>query len=309
MPGESMFSERLRTIIDHSRIREQEPMRAHTTFRIGGPADYFVDVKDTEELMALLSLCREEGIPWYILGNGSNLLVADRGVKGVVIRLSGEFEKYEIDKGETEGVLYAGAGIRLAKLARTAADAGLSGLAFAGGIPGTLGGALVMNAGAYGGEMKDCVRSVTVADPAGCIRELDAREMQFGYRTSILQRRDYIALRARLVRPFGDPEELLVQIEELNRRRLEKQPLEYPSAGSTFKRPEGNFAGKLIMESGLRGYRMGGAAVSEKHCGFVINTEEATAEDVYRLIEKVKEIVHEKTGVMLEPEVKYWGEF
>ena len=304
-----MFSERLRTIIDHSRIREQEPMRAHTTFRIGGPADYFVDVKDTEELMALLSLCREEGIPWYILGNGSNLLVADRGVKGVVIRLSGEFEKYEIDKGETEGVLYAGAGIRLAKLARTAADAGLSGLAFAGGIPGTLGGALVMNAGAYGGEMKDCVRSVTVADPAGCIRELDAREMQFGYRTSILQRRDYIALRARLVRPFGDPEELLVQIEELNRRRLEKQPLEYPSAGSTFKRPEGNFAGKLIMESGLRGYRMGGAAVSEKHCGFVINTEEATAEDVYRLIEKVKEIVHEKTGVMLEPEVKYWGEF
>ncbi len=304
-----MFSERLRTIIDHSRIREQEPMRAHTTFRIGGPADYFVDVKDTEELMALLSLCREEGIPWYILGNGSNLLVADRGVKGVVIRLSGEFEKHEIDKGETEGVLYAGAGIRLAKLARTAADAGLSGLAFAGGIPGTLGGALVMNAGAYGGEMKDCVRSVTVADPAGCIRELDAREMQFGYRTSILQRRDYIALRARLVLPFGDPEELLVQIEELNRRRLEKQPLEYPSAGSTFKRPEGNFAGKLIMESGLRGYRMGGAAVSEKHCGFVINTEEATAEDVYRLIEKVKEIVHEKTGVMLEPEVKYWGEF
>ena len=284
-------------------------MRAHTTFRIGGPADYFVDVKDTEELMALLSLCREEGIPWYILGNGSNLLVADRGVKGVVIRLSGEFEKHEIDKGETEGVLYAGAGIRLAKLARTAADAGLSGLAFAGGIPGTLGGALVMNAGAYGGEMKDCVRSVTVADPAGCIRELDAREMQFGYRTSILQRRDYIALRARLVLPFGDPEELLVQIEELNRRRLEKQPLEYPSAGSTFKRPEGNFAGKLIMESGLRGYRMGGAAVSEKHCGFVINTEEATAEDVYRLIEKVKEIVHEKTGVMLEPEVKYWGEF
>lgn len=304
-----MFSERLRTIIDYSRIREQEPMKAHTTFRIGGPADYFVDVKDTEELMALLSLCREDGMPWHILGNGSNLLVADRGVKGVVIRLSGEFEGYEICREGPEGQLSAGAGIRLAKLAKAAAGAGLSGLAFAGGIPGTLGGALVMNAGAYGGEMKDYVRSVTVADPDGSIIELDAQDMKFGYRSSILQNKGYIALRAQFALSPGEPEELLAQIEDLNRKRKEKQPLEYPSAGSTFKRPAGHFAGKLIMESGLRGYRVGGAAVSEKHCGFIINAEDASAEDVHRLIEKVKEIVHEKTGVMLEPEVKYWGEF
>ena len=304
-----MFLEELTAIIDRSRIKERELLKGHTTFHIGGPADYFLDVVNTEELTALLSLCGKEGIAWRVIGNGSNLLVSDAGVRGAVIRLGGEFGDIRISKGESEGTVTAGAGVRLARLARETASAGLAGLEFAGGIPGTLGGALVMNAGAYGGEMKDYVKSVVMLKPDGTLCRLTAEEMEFGYRTSVLQKNGAIALGAEFVLPCGVPEESLAKIEELNARRREKQPLEYPSAGSTFKRPEGYFAGKLIMDAGLRGYAVGGAAVSEKHCGFVINKENASAAEVCALMERVRQIVYEKAGVLLEPEVRLWGEF
>lgn len=318
--GADMFSLELAGIIDRDRIKEREPMKEHTTFHIGGPADYFVEAGNTEELTALLSLCRKEEMPCYMLGNGSNLLVSDQGVRGLVIKLGGDFneirtaadgsEKRDARTGELKaGMLRAGAGVSLARLSRTACEEGLKGLEFAGGIPGTLGGALIMNAGAYGGEMKDCVKSVTAMDPSGIIRVYTGEEMQFGYRTSILQKNGSIALSAEFLLTEGTPEELLGRLGELNARRREKQPLEYPSAGSTFKRPEGYFAGKLIMDAGLRGYQVGGAAVSEKHCGFVINKENASAEDVITLIHNIQKFVYDKSGVKLEPEVRFWGEF
>ena len=282
-------------------------MKAHTTFRIGGPADYFVDVKDTEELMALLSLCREDGMPWHILGNGSNLLVADRGVKGVVIRLSGEFEGYEICREGPEGRLSAGAGIRLAKLAKAAAGAGLSGLAFAGGIPGTLGGALVMNAGAYGGEMSQVLSSIQYLDQTG-IHTIGPDEARFDYRNSRFMQEGSLVLGAVLHLKPGDRQQIQDQMQELARRRKEKQQLEYPSAGSMFKRPEGYFAGKLIQDAGLSGFTVGGAKISEKHCGFVVNTGAATAQDVRNLVRAVHDKVWECFGVRIWPEVRYLGE-
>ena len=288
-----------------NRVLLEEPMKRHTTFRIGGPAEIFVIPDNIEDVRKIIEICNAEDIPYFILGNGSNLLVSDKGYRGVVIQIDRNFGTVEIKGME----IHASAGALLSTIAAAARKEALTGFEFAGGIPGTLGGAVVMNAGAYGGELKDVLKSVTVMDQKGNIFEIPAEELQMGYRTSIIKTAGYIVLNAVLSLKEGNPEEIKKLTRELSEQRISKQPLEYPSAGSTFKRPEGYFAGKLIMDSGLRGYQVGGAQVSEKHCGFVINTGDATAEDVCSLMKNVIEIVHEKFGVTLEPEVKFLGEF
>ena len=287
------------------RVLLEEPMKRHTTFRIGGPAEVFVMPGNLEEVQRILEICRTEDLPYFILGNGSNLLVSDRGYRGVVIQLDRNFGEVKVEGTE----IHASAGALLSTIAVAARRASLTGFEFAGGIPGTLGGAVVMNAGAYGGEMKDVLRKVMVMDQSGKVFEIPAEELQMGYRTSIIKTAGYIVLGAVLSLKEGNLEEIKMLTRKLSEQRTSKQPLEYPSAGSTFKRPEGYFAGKLIMDSGLRGYRVGGAQVSEKHCGFVINTGDATAEDVCSLMKHVTEIVYAKFGVTLEPEVKFLGEF
>ena len=287
------------------RVLLEEPMKRHTTFRIGGPAEVFVMPGNLEEMQRILEICRTEDLPYFILGNGSNLLVSDRGYRGVVIQLDRNFGEVKVEGTE----IHASAGALLSTIAVAARRASLTGFEFAGGIPGTLGGAVVMNAGAYGGEMKDVLRKVMVMDQSGKVFEIPAEELQMGYRTSIIKTAGYIVLGAVLSLKEGNLEEIKMLTRKLSEQRTSKQPLEYPSAGSTFKRPEGYFAGKLIMDSGLRGYRVGGAQVSEKHCGFVINTGDATAEDVCSLMKHVTEIVYAKFGVTLEPEVKFLGEF
>ena len=287
------------------RVLLEEPMKRHTTFRIGGPAEVFVMPGNLEEMQRILEICRTEDLPYFILGNGSNLLVSDRGYRGVVIQLDRNFGEVKVEGTE----IHASAGALLSTIAVAARRASLTGFEFAGGIPGTLGGAVVMNAGAYGGEMKDVLRKVMVMDQSGKVFEIPAEELQMGYRTSIIKTAGYIVLGAVLSLKEGNLEEIKMLTRKLSEQRTSKQPLEYPSAGSTFKRPEGYFAGKLIMDSGLRGYRVGGAQVSEKHCGCVINTGDATAEDVRCLMKHVTEIVYAKFGVTLEPEVKFLGEF
>lgn len=283
----------------------EEPMKCHTTFRIGGPAEVFIMPENPEEVAEILQICREEKLPYFILGNGSNLLVSDKGYKGVVIQLDRNFGEIRVEGTE----IHASAGALLSTIAAAARRAALTGFEFAGGIPGTLGGAVVMNAGAYGGELKNVLRRATVMDQDGKIFEVPAEKLEMGYRTSIIKNAGYIVLGAVLALENGEPEEIKAVTRKLSEQRISKQPLEYPSAGSTFKRPEGYFAGKLIMDSGLRGYRIGGAQVSEKHCGFVINAGDATAEDVCKLMKYVTETVYAKFGVTLEPEVKFLGEF
>ncbi len=287
------------------RVLFEEPMKRHTTFRIGGPAEVFCMPESFNEIRRVLEICKEEKLPYFILGNGSNLLVSDKGYRGVVIQLDRNYGEIRVEDTE----IYASAGALLSTIAVTARRASLTGFEFAGGIPGTLGGAVVMNAGAYGGEMKDVLRKVTVMDQNGEIFEIPVEKLEMGYRTSVIKTAGYIVLGAVLSLKKGDIEEIKALTRKLSEQRTSKQPLEYPSAGSTFKRPEGYFAGKLIMDSGLRGYRVGGAQVSEKHCGFVINTGDATAEDVCSLMKHVTETVYEKFGVTLEPEVKFLGEF
>lgn len=282
-----------------------EPMKNHTTFRIGGPADVFVVPETTDQVREVLRVCREEEVPYFILGNGSNLLVSDRGYRGVIIQMDRNLGGITVEGTE----IRASAGALLSTIAAAARRESLTGFEFAGGIPGTLGGAVVMNAGAYGGELKDVLKEVTVLDKEGRLAVIPAEKLQMGYRTSIVKTAGYIVLETVISLQKGDIEEIKALSRKLSEQRMEKQPLEYPSAGSTFKRPEGYFAGKLIMDSGLRGFQVGGAQVSEKHCGFVINKENATAEDVCELIRRVKEIVYEKFGVTLEPEVKFLGEF
>ena len=266
------------------RVLLEEPMKRHTTFRIGGPAEVFVMPGNLEEVQRILEICRTEDLPYFILGNGSNLLVSDRGYRGVVIQLDRNFGEVKVEGTE----IHASAGALLSTIAVAARRASLTGFEFAGGIPGTLGGAVVMNAGAYGGEMKDVLRKVMVMDQSGKVFEIPAEELQMGYRTSIIKTAGYIVLGAVLSLKEGNLEEIKMLTRKLSEQRTSKQPLEYPSAGSTFKRPEGYFAGKLIMDSGLRGYRVGGAQVSEKHCGFVINTGDATAEDVRSLMKHAR---------------------
>lgn len=282
-----------------------EPMKKHTTFRIGGPADVFVMPRTIEEVSKALEICRQEQLPYFILGNGSNLLVSDQGYRGVIIQLDRNMEEITVDGTE----IRAAAGALLSSIAAAARRASLAGFEFAGGIPGTLGGAVVMNAGAYGGEMKDVLKEVTVMTGDGEIRVIPASELEMGYRTSIIKKAGYLVLGATISLKEGNLEEIKALTRELSEKRTSKQPLEFPSAGSTFKRPEGYFAGKLIMDSGLRGYQIGGARVSDKHCGFVINAGDATAQDVVALMDHVTEVVREKYGVTLEPEVKFLGDF
>lgn len=297
--------QRFSEILNENQILEAEPMSRHTTFRIGGPAELFLVPKSTEEIAGIFKICREEGIPWFVLGNGSNLLVSDKGYQGVVIQLYKSFGEVKVQGCQ----ITAQAGALLSQIAAAAREESLTGFEFAGGIPGTLGGAVVMNAGAYGGEMKDVIKEVTVLTREGEIRTLQAEELAMGYRTSAIKEAGYIVLSAVLSLEKGDKEQIKARMQELAGMRSSKQPLQYPSAGSTFKRPEGYFAGKLIMDSGLRGYQVGGAQVSEKHCGFVINTGNATARDVRNLMADVQRIVEEKYGVKLEPEVKFLGDF
>lgn len=292
-------------IAGREQVLIQEPMKNHTTFRIGGPAACFVRPQDAGQVERILHICRENEVPWFILGNGSNLLVSDRGFDGVIIQIYRNMSRIQVSGHH----MTVQAGALLSAVAKQALREGLSGLEFASGIPGTVGGAVVMNAGAYGGEMKDVVESVTVLDEEGAVRKLAREELQMGYRTSLVKKKGYTVLEAVLKLNDGDPAAISARMEELKEQRVSKQPLEYPSAGSTFKRPEGYFAGKLIMDSGLRGFRVGGAQISEKHCGFVINTGDATAEDVVRLIRQVQDIVYEKFHVKLEPEVRFLGIF
>lgn len=282
-------------------VRRQEPMALHTSFRIGGPAELFVLPKTGEELLQAYACLKQAGADVRILGRGSNLLVNDEGLSGAVIST----EKCSGSRvaGDT---ITAYAGESLTALARKAAENGLSGLEFAYGIPGSVGGAVVMNAGAYGGEMKDVLEYVQVLTPEGNVKELSAPELALGYRTSCIEQEGYIVLLAGLRLKKKPEEEIWAAMNRNMEARREKQPLEYPSAGSTFKRPQGYFAGKLIMDAGMRGHMIGGAQVSEKHCGFVINRESATAADVLALISCVQERVREQFGVELECEVRRW---
>lgn len=286
-------------------VLADEPMSRHTTFRIGGPADYFVTASCAEEIRKIIEACRRNSTAYYIMGNGSDLLVGDKGYRGVIIQL---FKRMSDIRVEGERI-YVQAGALLSKTAAAACEASLTGMEFASGIPGTLGGALRMNAGAYGGEMKHIVESADILTADGDIKTLSVEELGMGYRTSVISRNDYVALGAVLKLQRGNQDQIRARMEELKEKRISKQPLEYGSAGSTFKRPEGYFAGKLIEDAGLRGYRVGDAQVSEKHCGFVINRGNATAAEVAQLMEDVADRVEEKFGVRLQPEVKKIGEF
>lgn len=306
--GENMrqeFETKLFHTIDKEKIYVNEKMEKHTTFRIGGPADYFVMPSDVTDVKAVIELCEQEKVPYYVVGNGSNLLVGDKGFRGVIIQIASNMNQLQAD-GE---VITAQAGCSLAQIAGKALDEELAGFEFAAGIPGTLGGAVRMNAGAYGGEIKDVLESAVVLTKEGKVMELSANEMEFGYRTSIIERTGWTILGGKIRLHKGKREEIKAVMDDLRERRVSKQPLEYPSAGSTFKRPKGYFAGKLIQDAGLRGFRVGGACVSEKHSGFVINIDHATADDVVSLMKQVDEKVRAQFGVGLEPEVRRIGEF
>lgn len=322
------FYQKLKDKLRENQILIDEPLAKHTTFQIGGPAQFILLPETVSQVIELVNLCHAENMPFYVLGNGSNLLVSDKGYEGIVVKLGQAFSDIIIEEIKVEESLdsddsrmdtekikdkkyrvRAQAGVLLPKLSNAIAEYGLTGFEFAAGIPGTLGGAVTMNAGAYGGEMKHSIATVTVLDQGGNILNLDKEELKMGYRKSIIQEKKYIVLEASFYFWQGNKEEINEKIDDLNTRRRDKQPLEYPSAGSTFKRPEGYYAGKLIMDSGLRGYQVGNAQISEKHCGFVINKGGATAGEVRTLISNVIQIVYNKFGVMLEPEVKLLGDF
>lgn len=298
------FLTELQNVMGGSGIFMEEPMKKHTTFRVGGPADVLVQPDETA-LAAILALCRRYHVSYSFIGNGSNLLVGDKGIRGVVIEMTDPMGNIEVDGTK----ITAQAGAMLSKIANTAASNGLGGMEFAAGIPGSVGGAVVMNAGAYGGEMKDIIEKVYVLDENGAQLELDRDALDLGYRHSCIPEKKYIVTKVVLELVPHDEVEIRSKMKDLNEKRAEKQPLQYPSAGSTFKRPEGYFAGKLIMDAGLRGYQVGGAQVSEKHCGFVINKGDATAADICQLMRDVLDKVQAQFGVVLEPEVKMIGEF
>lgn len=298
------FYQQLCSILSEGQILCSEPMSRHTTFRVGGPADYYVTPK-LEQTAEVLLLCREQQIPCQIIGNGSNLLVGDRGIRGVVLAFAKQAAQIRVNGNR----IRAGAGALLSQAAGAALKAGLGGLEFAAGIPGSVGGAVVMNAGAYGGEIKDVLVRADVLARDGQLLTMKKEELDLSYRHSCIQERRLIVLEAEFLLQPKPREDIQAVMDDLKKRRIEKQPLEYPSAGSTFKRPQGHFAGKLIMEAGLSGASVGGAKVSEKHCGFVINTGGAKAEDICRLIQMIQKKVFEHSGVKLETEVKYIGEF
>ncbi len=290
-------------ITGEEHVKVNEPMKNHTTFRIGGNADYFVTPGTKEELQEVLRLLNSRQVPFFILGNGSNILVSDEGYRGVILQIGRNYQSIK-KKGCRIRVK---AGITMARLAAFALENSLTGLEFASGIPGTAGGGAVMNAGAYGGEMKDVLKEVLCMDRQGNMFSLKGDEMELSYRDSRMKRENLIILELELELRDGDQEKIRLRHEELKEARTSKQPLEYPSAGSTFKRPEGMFAGKLIMDAGLKGFRIGGAMVSEKHAGFVINAGGATAADVKALMDHVIRTVQEQFGVILEPEVLFVG--
>lgn len=281
-----------------------EPMKAHTTFRIGGKADCFINASSIDDVKNVLAYAKENNIPLLVMGNGSNMLVSDKGIRGIVLRISKEMNDCQIDGCE----VFAQAGILLSSLASKIQKAGLSGFEELSGIPGTLGGGIYMNAGAYGGELKNIVKEVTFITREGELSTLPAHELDFGYRHSIFEDNGAVILSATLVLQKGNPDEIKAKMNEYTQRRNDKQPINMPSAGSTFKRPEGYFAGKLIQDSNLKGYSIGGAQVSEKHSGFVVNTGGATAADVLNLIEHVQNTVKKNFGVELEPEIRLIGE-
>ena len=293
--------ETLERFVPRENIRPGEPMSRHTTFRIGGEADCFVEIESTEQLIQLGRYLQMIELPCLVLGNGSNLLVSDRGYPGVVLHVGARMQQIQV-QGDR---LVAQAGASMAQAARTAWEQSLTGLEFASGIPGTLGGGVIMNAGAYGGEFSQRVSQVKAVDREGNVLELDNAAMEFGYRTSAIKNQPFTVVEVTLQLARGEQDAIQGRMEELARRRKEKQPLEYPSAGSIFKRPEGYYAGELIMKSGLRGCQIGGARVSDKHCGFIINTGKATCEDVRDLIAHVQERVKACFGVELETEVIY----
>ena len=282
-----------------------EPMSKHTTFKVGGNADIFVKISDTDQLRELIKCFKRASIPFFIKGNGSNILVSDRGYQGVVLEIAELFNEITIE-GTTVKV---SSGALMSTVSKKVMEAGLKGMEFASGIPGTIGGGVVMNAGAYGGELKDIVTEVYVLNEDGEILRLDNKAMEFGYRSSVIKNRSLVVLSVSLSLVRGDIAQIKATMDDLTQKRVSKQPLEYPSAGSTFKRPDGYFAGKLIMDTGLRGYTLGGAAVSEKHCGFVINKGQATATDIYELIQEIQDKVKVKFDVNLEPEVIFLGDF
>jgi UDP-N-acetylmuramate dehydrogenase len=294
----------LRANIPEEQILLNESMKKHTSFRIGGPADIMVVPHDSEQVKTAIEIFKAHNIPYFIMGRGSNLLVRDKGIRGGVIKLADGFSKAKV----TDRQIQAQAGILLSSLSNLALRAELTGLEFASGIPGTLGGAVAMNAGAYGGEIKDVIEKVIVLDENQKVLSFTNSEMNFGYRKSIVQNTKMIVLEVYMTLEKGNYQESKEKIKELTKRRREKQPLNYPSAGSTFKRPVGYYAGKLIQDSGLKGMRVGNAQISELHSGFIINMGDATAEDVIKLIEKVKTRVYDRFGVNLEPELKIIGE-
>ncbi|MBE7029936.1 MAG: UDP-N-acetylmuramate dehydrogenase [Ruminococcaceae bacterium] len=293
---------RLGEILPPGALIEQAPMKEHTSFRIGGPADVLALPATEEQIAGVIRFTRENDIPCHLIGNGSNLLVSDDGLRGVVVKIGKNFSQTRVDGN----VITAQAGVLLSRVANLAAEHSLSGLEFASGIPGTLGGAVVMNAGAYGGEMCQVVTSTRFVNRNGEIIELHGDAHGFGYRKSVFGEGD-VVLTSCLTLSEGERDDIYAKMSELNAARREKQPLEFPSAGSAFKRPEGAFAAKLIDDAGLRGFSVGDAAVSEKHCGFIVNLGNASCEDVLRLMEQVKERVYAYSGIMLEPEVRYLG--
>ncbi|MEA4815415.1 MAG: UDP-N-acetylmuramate dehydrogenase [Lachnospiraceae bacterium] len=282
-----------------------EPLKDHTSFKTGGKADIFIKPRCEEEIISAYRFLNENNIPYFVMGNGTNLLFSDKGLRGAVLHIQRGIDSIVI-KDDT---VLAASGALLSALSVMVADASLSGFEFASGIPGTLGGAVYMNAGAYDGEIKDCFVSARVLDESGDVITLSKDDMCFDYRKSILSERNYIVLSVRLKLKPGNKEEIKEKIIDFGNRRRERQPLNFPSAGSTFKRPEGYFAGKLIEDAGLKGKAIGGAAVSEKHAGFIVNTGEATSEDILKLIKYCQDVVFEKFGVHLVPEVKVIDEY
>lgn len=300
--------DQLRTAIEKcgiKNVRFMEPMSQHTSFKVGGPADVFFEPDSIDELKKSISFIRQYNLPYHVIGNGTNLLVGDKGIRGAIVKVGENFSKVEISGAE----VMAECGVLLSTLSKTVARNNLTGLEFASGIPGYLGGAVAMNAGAYGGEMKDVIQWVEVLDENLELRRYTNTEMQFGYRRSIVEPRGLIVTSCMMKLKQGDPEQISSIMADLTQKRKTKQPLHLPSAGSTFKRPEGFFAGKLIEDAGLRGFGIGGAQVSELHCGFVVNNDNATAKDVYDLIKHIQQTVYNQFGVRLETEVKILGEF
>lgn len=296
------LAEALVSVVGSARCFADYPLSGCTTFAIGGPVDFMVEPAAEEEVRAVVVLCEEHGIPWRVLGSGSNVLVSDAGVRGVVLRFAAPFSTISCE-GD---LITAQAGASNAAVASVALRAGLSGYEFASGIPGTIGGAAIMNAGAYEGEFKDVATAVRCLGHDGTFMDLSAEEAQWGYRTSRMQQEGLVVLSATLKLMAQEVAVIESAMADLEARRRSKQPLDLPSAGSTFKRPEGHYAGKLIQESGMQGARVGGAQVSEKHAGFVVNTGGASAQDVLALIAMVQERVCERFGVVLEPEVRLW---